>query len=249
MKISVQLYSLRDAGDFDTQLALARDCGYEWVESVGAHGLSAADFAQRVQSHGLRVSSMHAGLALLEGESETVLEVCRRTACALVVMPWLPMGERPASAAGWTALGRRLAAIGDVLRREGVALAYHNHDFEFHTYDGRCAIEWIFDAAAAQQLGWEADIGWVCRAGADPWRWLERFGDRLLAIHAKDIAASRGAFDEDGWCALGRGIVPWDKLLAHLAQRVELIVFEHDRPHDARTVLLDSRAFIARYLG
>lgn len=29
----------------------------------------------------------------------------------LVVMPWLPMGERPATAVGWQALGRRMLGL------------------------------------------------------------------------------------------------------------------------------------------
>ena len=60
---AVQLYSLRDAGDLDTQLALVRAAGFDWVESVATHGRAAPDFAARLAAHGLRVASMHASLA------------------------------------------------------------------------------------------------------------------------------------------------------------------------------------------
>ena len=249
MKISVQLYSLRNVGDFDAQLALARDCGFEWVETVATHGLAPAEFATRVAAHGLRVSSMHVSLAALEAGLDASVAACRASGCPLIVMPWLPMGERGVGGAAWSALGARLAGIGDALQRSGLRLAYHNHDFEFLQHDGRTALEWIFAAATPQQLGWEADLGWVGRAGADPWHWLERYGDRLAAVHAKDIAAPRGALDEDGWAPLGQGIMPWDRLLETLATRVELFVFEHDLPRDPRAVLTTSRAYLREKLG
>lgn len=249
MKISVQIYSIREAGDFDAQLALARQCGFEWVETVATHGLAPQAFADKIASHGLKVSSMHAGIVLLESDLATVLEACRLTGCPLVVMPWLPMGERPATAEGWRAIGRRLAALGDAVRAAGLQLAYHNHDWEFLTFEGRSALEWIFSETTVEQLRWEADLGWVARAGADPWVWLDRLSDRLICVHAKDIAPPGTAVNEDGWATLGQGIVPWAALLAHLKSRVELVVFEHDHPSDFTATLSGSQAFMQQHLA
>ena len=249
MKISVQVYSIREAGDFDVQLALARRCGFGWVETVATHGLAPQALAEKVAAHGLRVSSMHAGLALLESDLAGVVEACRATGCPLVVMPWLPMGERPATAEGWRAMGRRLAGLGDRVRAAGLQLAYHNHDWEFLAFDGRPALDWIFSAATPGQLRWEADLGWVCRAGADPWSWLDRHGERLVCVHAKDIAPPGTAVAEDGWATLGQGIVPWAALLAHLKSRVDLVVFEHDHPVDFEATLRGSRAFLEQHLA
>ncbi len=232
MKLSVQIYSLRNAGDFDTQLKLAREAGFEWIESVATHGLTPTKFAQTLADHGLKLSSMHASLELLETHPEQVVEACKATGCGLVVMPWLPRGEISATGAGWAAMGDRLAGIGATLAKQSLRLAYHNHDFEFLRYDGRMAIEWLFDAAAGAQLGWEADLGWVRRAGEDPMRWVRRYADRLVAVHAKDIAADGPRRGEDGWCALGQGIVGWDTLLPALRGHCELFIFEHDNPSE-----------------
>jgi sugar phosphate isomerase/epimerase len=249
MKISIQLYSIREAGDLDAQLALARRCGFEWVETVATHGLSPQAFADKIAAHGLKVSSMHAGIAMLESDPALVVDACRATGCPLIVMPWLPMGERPATAEGWRAMGRRLAGLGDKVRAAGLQLAYHNHDWEFLSYEGRSALEWIFSEAPSEQLRWEADLGWVSRAGADPWLWLDRYAERLVCVHAKDIAPPGTAVAEDGWAALGQGIVPWAELLAHLKSRVDLVVFEHDHPLDFEATLRGSRAFMHQHLA
>jgi sugar phosphate isomerase/epimerase len=230
MKLSVQIYSLRNAGDLNTQLALVKQAGFEWIESVSTHGLTPAKFAQTLADHGLKLSSMHAGLELLETQPEHVVEACKAAGCALVIMPWLPRGELSATGAGWSAMGRRLGGISQGLAKHGLRLGYHNHDFEFFSYDGRMAIEWLFDAVPASQLGWEADLGWVRRAGQDPLHWIQRYADRLVAVHVKDIAPDGPRRGEDGWCTLGQGIVGWPTLLPALRGHCELFIFEHDNP-------------------
>lgn len=242
--LSVQLFSLREFGDLQAQLALARRVGFEWVESVATHGLPPAEFAALLNAHGLKLSSMHVALTLLESQRDMLVEACRLSGCPLIVMPILPYGERPVSAPGWSAMGERLAAHGRALATQGLRLAYHNHDWEFLRFDGRCGLEWLFDSAPAADLGWEADLGWVTRAGCDAGAWAQRYADRLVAVHAKDIAPEGAAVDEDHWAALGDGIVPWRPLAAALRGKVSLFVFEHDKPRDHEQVLSRSLAFM-----
>ena len=88
MKISVQIYSLRNAGDLNTQLTLAKQAGFEWIESVATHGLTPAQFAKALLDHGLKLSSMHASLELLETQPGHVVEACTlRSQCRI------PTGE------------------------------------------------------------------------------------------------------------------------------------------------------------
>ena len=250
MQISVQLYSLRAVGDLDVQLALVRKVGYTHVESVATHGLAPADFAARLAAHGLALSSMHASLVQLEDAAERnkLIEACRATGCPLIVMPWLPMAGRPSTGAAWQALGTRLAALGELINAAGLRMAYHNHDWEFHRYDGQTALEWIFGAAPAALLGWEADLGWVRRAGQSPLEWIERYADRLVSVHAKDIAKPGQGQDEDGWSALGEGLVGWATLLPALRQRCSLFILEHDMPKDHEAMLRTSLACLKQHL-
>ena len=250
MQLSVQLYSLRAIGDFEAQLALCKKVGYTHIESVATHGLTPAEFAARLSAHGLALSSMHAGIVLLEdaAERQKLIDACHATGCPLIIMPWLPMGERAATGAGWQALGKRLAALGEIINAAGLRLAYHNHEWEFLSYDGKRAIEWIFETAPAALVGWEADLGWVRRAGQAPMDWVERFSDRLVSVHAKDIAVPGQGTDEDGWCALGEGIVGWAVLLPALRSRCSLFVLEHDMPKDHEAMLRTSLACMRRHL-
>jgi sugar phosphate isomerase/epimerase len=249
MKISVQLYSIRGVGDFSAQLALAQRTGFQWVETVATHNLSPQAFAANVAEHGLKVSSMHTGLRLLDTQREHIIEACRLTGCPLVIMPWMELANRPLTGEGWSRLGGRLAAIGRELAPHGIGLAYHNHDFEFFPYEGKIALEWLFADAAPADLGWEADLGWVRRAGADPKKWIERLRPYLSAVHAKDIAGEGKNVDEDGWCVLGQGMMNWRDLLVYLKDKVDVIIFEHDAPKEHEATLRDSFTFMRSTLG
>ena len=69
----------------------------------------------------------------------------------------------------------------------------------------------------------------------------------LVRAHFGD-AEPGTAPDEDGWCALGQGIVPWPALLADLQKRVSLFVLEHDKPTDHAAMLKTSFDFLHQHL-
>lgn len=247
MKHSVQIYSIRNHGSsLEDRLALIRRVGFTHLESVATHELSAADFAAALEHHGLALSSMHASLQQVEQQRPTLVEACRLTGCRLVVMPFLGWGDRPRSAAGWRAMGARLAGIGRAFAAEGIRFAYHNHDWEFLAFEGRPGLAWLFEAADAKDLGWEIDLGWVVRAGQDAKAWIAREGSRIAAVHAKDLAPEGQAVDEDGWTILGQGLLPWAELATAVRAHTELIVFEHDNPKDAEACLRGSLDFMRR---
>ena len=223
MKHSVQIYSIRNHGSsLEDRLALLRRVGFTHLESVATHELSAADFAAALEHHGLALSSMHASLQQVEQQRPTLVEACRLTGCRLVVMPFLGWGDRPRSAAGWRAMGARLAGIGRAFAAEGIRFAYHNHDWEFLAFEGRPGLAWLFEAADAKDLGWEIDLGWVVRAGQDAKAWIAREGSRIAAVHAKDLAPEGQAVDEDGWTILGQGLLPWAELATAVRELGEI---------------------------
>jgi sugar phosphate isomerase/epimerase len=86
----------------------------------------------------------------------------------------------------------------------------------------------------APEAGWEMDVAWVVRGDDDPRRWIDEHGDRIVAVHLKDIAPEGEAADEDGWADLGHGAVPWKDLFAAIKAKTpaKYFVMEHDNPND-----------------
>ncbi len=232
LPLAVQLYTLRTL-PFDAQLAAVAEAGYRAVETVGTHGLTAAELRAALAERELQVVSSHMPLEVLEQSFEEMVAFAREVGNDTLVVPWLGQDARPADADGWARLGTRLDELGRGCRRHGVSLLYHNHDFEMVRLGEKTALEHLLDAADPDHLGLELDLAWVVRGGEDPLPLLEKYAGRCPRVHLKDLAPPGENAAEDGWADVGHGTLDWQILLpAAKAAGVTWLIVEHDRPQD-----------------
>jgi sugar phosphate isomerase/epimerase len=246
VRLSFQLYSARNVPALADLLATLARIGYREVEGYGGVYADPAGLRRLLDANGLSMPTGHFGLDMLEKRPRQALSIARTLGLRHIYAPYLPAEERPRSAAGWKAFGKRLAAIGAWARGEGFGFGWHNHDFEFvRLADGARPIEIIFEAAPV--LDWEIDVAWVARARANPLPWIRRHAARITAAHVKDIAPKGRNADEDGWCDVGKGIVKWRSIFAALREtRAMHLIVEHDNPKDVPGFARRSFANIAK---
>ncbi|MEG0191791.1 MAG: sugar phosphate isomerase/epimerase [Stenotrophomonas sp.] len=246
--IAVQMYSLRNAGSLDQQLKIVHDAGVHAVETVGTQGVSATELKQLLDRYSIRAISSHVALAELRKDLGGVVAFNRSIGNTTLVVPYLDAKDRPADAAGWTALGQELGHIAKQVRTKGMRLAYHNHDFELVDVDGKTGLELLF-AAAGPDLLTELDLAWVARSGHNPAVMLGKFRGRLFAVHAKDNAPQGQAEDEDGFAAVGQGVLDWNAILpAASAAGVRWYILEHDQPRDPAKVIQTGADYLREHL-
>lgn len=230
---SFQLYSARNFQPWGEVLNRLAGMGYSRVEGFGGVFEDPAAFRSMMDSNGITMPSAHFGIEALEGAFDEVLRTCEVLGIQNIYCPFLMPDQRPDDRAGWEGFAGRLSAIGDRIRAEGRTFGWHNHDFEFRpAKDGSVPMEVLLQAAP--EISWEADIAWVIRGGADPMEWIGRCGDRITAVHVKDIAPEGECLDEDGWADVGHGIVAWKNLMRALREKstASLFIMEHDNPSD-----------------
>ena len=229
--LALQLYSVRELGSLDAMLGAARDAGYHAVQTARLHGVDADVLATALERHRLIGVSSHVGLDELQHDLDTCLQTYGQLGHRSLVIPSLPADLRGGSSERWQETGRLLGDLGRRCRQAGFRLGYHNHAFELSRVDGRYAIEWLLDSAAPEDLGFEPDLGWIARAGADPLPLLERYEGRTELVHVKDY--DPGKQSEDGWADVGHGVLDWTVLLpAVAAAGATVYVVEHDEPAD-----------------
>lgn len=107
-----------------------------------------------------------------------------------------------------------LQASAEECKKEGIKLAYHNHDPEFRmSFNGLTVFDMLL--AYAPDLWIELDVGWTTYAGYNPVDVLHRVAPRLSAVHFKDFIpgpdvqvplwGSVEKYNMPNFCSLGSG--------------------------------------------
>jgi sugar phosphate isomerase/epimerase len=220
---AIQLYTIRDETNknFLNATTKVREIGYEWVETAGLMGLAPEIVAKHFHSLGMKVTSCHVGIEVIQNPQETI-----ETAIALgakeVVVAWIPQEMRD-SVSAWKITAAKLQETCERFKEKGLQLGYHNHDFEFTPIDGTTGHAILF--ANAPSLFAQIDTFWVAKAGGAPAEKILEFKGRLHSVHFKDLSES----GED--IELGLGVLDWPTLIASSkAAGAQFAIVELDHP-------------------
>jgi sugar phosphate isomerase/epimerase len=193
-RLGAQLYTVRDqiGKDPGGTLRAIAEIGYREIEVLQPSFDSVVPLARPL---GLTPVSMHIdpGLVLDAGASAGGLADlgtrAQEAGVRYLVLAWIPAERRPASGVGYRELGASLNRAGEQASRAGLQFAYHNHAFEFQTFDeGRRALDLIVGATDPALVKLELDVFWVAVTGADPVTLIRGHAGRVALLHLKDLS-------------------------------------------------------------
>jgi inosose dehydratase len=125
--------------------------------------------------------------------------------------------DRAIVAADYKRLGVLLTELGKRTADLGVQVGYHNHMGAMgQAPDG---VEQIMAAVDPRYAKLELDVAHYFQGGGDPAKAIEKYSDRLLFLHLKDVErlpAAEGTKESYRWVELGRGSVNLPAVLAAL---------------------------------
>lgn len=203
--IAVQLYSVRaqiNERGLPALLKTIADIGYAGVEFAGYQGLKPVELRKRLDDLGLRAASTHGPLPTPDNLREIVSDARALGFTTHVCGPGF--GNKVASRDEVLRAAAALQAGAEMLRREGLALAAHNHEYEFdRAFDGQTPHEILRENAP--DLRFELDTYWTAVGGHDPAMVLRKLGPRAPLLHIKDGPKTRGA----AMTAVGQGAMDW----------------------------------------
>ncbi|MBP8131571.1 MAG: sugar phosphate isomerase/epimerase [Candidatus Hydrogenedentes bacterium] len=204
---ALQLYTVRDQLERDVSgtLAVVRKIGFRYVELAGTQGHAPGEYKRLLDQAGLSAVSAHIGYEEVVQHPENAVAYARCFGLRFIVVPWLG-GEGFHTREAWTEAARRMDAAGEILRRAGVRLCYHNHAHEFACVDGERIHDLLFKHSEPGRLAVQLDTCWAAVGGVDPVRLINAYGERVPLLHIKDYKV------EDRKPALteaGRGRMNW----------------------------------------
>lgn len=243
--ISYQFYCSRDHGIAET-FAMLEEAGYNAIEGYGPLYEDPAATKALMDKHGMTMPTAHVSIDLAE-DTDKVIAVAKALGIERIIVPWIAPEARGTTTAEWTAFAQRLAKAGKPIVEAGFKFGWHNHDFEFFpTAEGDMPLDIIM--AAGDHISLELDLGWTFRAGQDCVAWINKYADRLIAVHVKDRAAEGENKENDGWADVGYGIIDWKSIKTALdAAGVDRYVIENDHPGDHKRFATRSLASVKAF--
>ena len=232
LPVSFQLYSSRNFPP-ENQLTDLKSIGCDAVEprSIDLES-DPEEFRRKLDEAGLSCFGFHVPLDDLEKDPSLYADCAQAVGANKIIVPAVPKSERMAQPEFWIEVGAALMRAGEKVADRNCKVLWHNHDGEYARLpDGTLPLDRLFEGAGGG-VGFEIDCGWVARAGASLADELARLQDRICAIHLKDIS-SCGLDVEDGWTAVGDGLIDWPALVGPIKQlKLDHLVVEHDNPAD-----------------
>ena len=186
--IAVQVYSVRDDASKNLYgtLKKIKAMGYDGVEFAGLYGHTAAEVKEMCADIGITPISAHVPYVDMVKDPEGVLGVYAEIGVKYVAVPYLAPEHRPGTDA-FPEVIKNIAMLGEVAKKLGITLLYHNHDFEFITLDGKYALDILYEEVPADLLRTELDVCWVNVGGEVPANYIRKYTGRCPVVHCKDF--------------------------------------------------------------
>jgi sugar phosphate isomerase/epimerase len=192
-KIALSLASLQpqlySEADVARTLSQVRELGYEQVQLWVSHtGVPAARLKQLAGDAGLGICSAHADARAVIEQPARVAEGLSALGCRFGVYPAPHVAQHTLDQV--LALADELSRAGEVLRRHGRLLTYHNGWTEFRKLQGKAVLDWLYERSDPILLHAELDTYGVQAGGADPAGYCARLSGRMPLIQLKDYVIS-----------------------------------------------------------
>lgn len=180
----------------------------------------------------LGVSSLHTDLGSLERDASAVVAEAKSFGTDKVVITGMYRFDYSDEKALHDLAGR-LNRVGEVLKKEGVELLYHNHNVELLPLGGgKRAYDLLIDETDPCFVNFEFDSYWFTDGGADAKSWMKRLGSRMKLWHVTDRGSRQSGpamtpILKSDSMELGTGNMDLDGLLA-IAQEngLESVILE-----------------------
>ena len=257
IKVGIQLYSLRDelAKDMDGTLKRVKDMGYDYVEFAGFYDKSADEIKGLLDKYGLVAVSIHQSLdPYLADNAEEFVKFINTLGIKYSAVPWMDKNVFY-DEAKYAEFVENMKKTLKLLKENGIALCYHNHDFEFEKIGDEYILDRLYNDIP--ELMTELDLCWVKYGGEDPVKYVNKYAKRSGIVHFKDFYAKQmgggpvyALIDENGneiktekpskedngfkFTPLGKGLQDFATIIEAVKDsNIEYVIYEKDAWYDA----------------
>jgi sugar phosphate isomerase/epimerase len=224
--VGIQLYSLRDIIGADVKGVIQKvaKAGFKEVESYGYApkdgsfwGLTPKQFKALLDANGLYSPSGHFGFDdyVTTGNSDDIkayIEASTILGSKYVVAPWLGENLRK-TADDYKKVADRLNTAGELCKKAGMHMGYHNHGFEFEKHGNQTGLDILLSNTDLSLVHFELDLYWAAHAGQNPVELFKKYPKRFKMWHVKDMDKTNRDWNTE----IGKGSIDFKSIFAAAA--------------------------------
>jgi sugar phosphate isomerase/epimerase len=209
--IGVQAYTYRNSfpNSIVATLDTIKSLGITKIEGPNPKNSSPREFRKLLDERGISMPCLGADYGIISKDPESFVKLAKFFSSTYIMVAWIPHGKT------FTIEDAKKAVddfnrVGKILKENGIILCYHDHGYEFGTYEDGTLFDYIVKNTDPQYVSFEMDMMWTFHGGADPAKLLYKYKDRWKLMHLKDIRKGvasdlTGGTDTKNDVALGTG--------------------------------------------
>jgi sugar phosphate isomerase/epimerase len=217
------IFGERTGTDLPGVLRDIAQAGYDGFEGGGPGTMSAAHMNALLGELGLQLAGVHSGYDDSLQDLDATLSYMDALDCRLLMCSGV--GDTKGGLAAYERAAEVFNQVGRRCQEHGIRFCYHNHSWEFQTYDGVRALDRLYELTDPRYVYLCVDVYWVAHGGSDPAAFLQQHLDRIGTVHFKDMGED-GSFAE-----IGQGTLDFPAMMEVLSAKPDLdwIIVEQDR--------------------
>lgn len=216
--IGVQGYTIRDymssKEQFTETLIKLRKIGYTCLDHGIPQGMTAVEFKEMLHETDILPIKVGTDLyTLLENPAQSIQDA-HGLGVDLVMVVSIPKNMR-GSESDFHQYAADLNRAGNLLKKEGLRLAYHTHAFEFCSFGGYNGMDIMINETDCVEF--VPDTHWVAAGGLNPPDFIRRLQGRCTQIHCKDYGIDTGTEIVENvpriYAEVGQGNLNWPEIV------------------------------------
>jgi sugar phosphate isomerase/epimerase len=258
--LGIQLWTVKEPAskDLEGTLRAVYAAGFREIEFAGFYDKSAAEIGALLKKIGFSLVSMHAGATDIAKKGDQILADAKTLGLRYIVcsspgvspekdkLPWEEK-MKAVDLNDWKWNAELFNKFGKQVSEAGMSFGYHNHSAEFKKFDGKTAFDHLYEMTDPKHVKIELDVGWVTVAQQDPIAILNKYKDRVIALHVKDVSKRVSQDKDPPSVALGEGVIDW-KAVIGTAKKNGTKAFFYEQEEPFTRPILDSVKISGAYL-